>query len=297
VSRSHAVSRAQRSAQQSAAVRCRPGTVANSELGTVPDQRCSVWRFALTLHRIRDTGTAGVMTTTADHLLEVRALDAHYGDFQALFGVSMTIAEGDVVAVIGANGAGKSTLLRCIAGAMRVRRDALRFAGELVGGEPAYAMVARGVALVPEGRRLFASLTVEENLLIGSQLGRPGPWNLQRVYRLFPMLAERRAMPAPSLSGGQQQMVAIGRALMSNPKLLLCDEISLGLAPIVIRDIYAQLPNIVSDGTSLVIVEQDIVQALKTARHVYCLQEGRVALAGEAGALTREAVSAAYFGV
>jgi branched-chain amino acid transport system ATP-binding protein len=230
-------------------------------------------------------------------LLEVRALDAHYGDFQALFGVSMTVAEADVVAVIGANGAGKSTLLNCIAGVMRVRRDALRFAGEAVGGEPAHAMVARGIALVPEGRRLFASLTVEENLLIGGQLGRPGPWNLQRVYRLFPMLAERRAMPAPSLSGGQQQMVAIGRALMSNPKLLLCDEISLGLAPIVIRDIYAQLPNIVSEGTSLVIVEQDIVQALKTARHVYCLQEGRVALAGEAGALTREVVSAAYFGV
>lgn len=230
-------------------------------------------------------------------LLEVRALDAYYGDFQALFGVSMIVAEADVVAVIGANGAGKSTLLKCIAGAMRVRNDALRFAGELVGGEPAHAMVARGIALVLEGRRLFPSLTVEENLLIGGQLGRPGPWNLQRVYRLFPMLAERRAMPAPSLSGGQQQMVAIGRALMSNPRLLLCDEISLGLAPIVIRDIYAQLPAVVEEGTSLVIVEQDIVQALKTARHVYCLQEGRVALAGEAGTLTREKISAAYFGV
>jgi branched-chain amino acid transport system ATP-binding protein len=230
-------------------------------------------------------------------LLEVRALDAHYGDFQALFGISMVVAEGDVAAVIGANGAGKSTLLKCIAGAMRVRRDALRFAGAVVGGEPAHAMVARGIALVPEGRRLFPSLTVEENLLIGGQLGRPGPWNLQRVYRLFPMLAERRAMPAPSLSGGQQQMVAIGRALMSNPKLLLCDEISLGLAPIVIHEIYAQLPAIVSEGTSLVIVEQDIVQALRTARHVYCLQEGRVALSGEAGALTRDKISAAYFGV
>jgi len=232
-----------------------------------------------------------------DRLLEVSALDAHYGDFQALFGVSIGVAEGEVVAVIGANGAGKSTLLKCIAGAMRVRRDAIRFAGEPIGGGPAHIMVARGIAMVPEGRRLFPSLTVEENLLIGGQLGRPGPWNLKRVYELFPILAERCNMPSPSLSGGQQQMVAIGRALMSNPKLLLCDEISLGLAPIVIRDIYARLPAIVAEGISLVIVEQDIVQALKTARHVYCLQEGRVSLEGEARSLTREKISAAYFGV
>ena len=232
-----------------------------------------------------------------DRLLEVRALDAHYGDFQALFGVSMGVAEGEVVAVIGANGAGKSTLLKCIAGMMRSRRDAVMFAGEPVGDRPAHSMVALGVALVPEGRRLFPSLTVEENLLIGGQLGRPGPWTLQRVYQLFPMLEMRRDQLAPSLSGGQQQMVAIGRALMSNPKLLLCDEISLGLAPIIIRDIYSQLPAIVAEGISLVIVEQDIVQALKTARHVFCLQEGRVSLEGEAKSLTREKIAAAYFGV
>jgi branched-chain amino acid transport system ATP-binding protein len=232
-----------------------------------------------------------------DRLLEVRALDAHYGDFQALFGVTMGVAEGEVVAVIGANGAGKSTLLKSIAGAMRSRGDAIRFAGEPIGHLPAHEVVARGIALVPEGRRLFPSLTVEENLLIGGQLGRPGPWNLKRVYELFPVLAERRRQLAPSLSGGQQQMVAIARALMSNPKLLLCDEISLGLAPIVIRDIYARIPSIVAEGLSLVIVEQDIVQALKTAKHVYCLQEGRVALEGEARSLTREKISAAYFGV
>jgi branched-chain amino acid transport system ATP-binding protein len=233
----------------------------------------------------------------ADRLLEVRALDSYYGDFQALFGVSMGVAEGEVVAVIGANGAGKSTLLRSIAGAMRSRRDAILFAGEPIGHLPAHDVVARGIALVPEGRRLFPSLTVEENLLIGGQLGRPGPWTLKRVYELFPILAERRHQVAPSLSGGQQQMVAIARALMSNPKLLLCDEISLGLAPIVIRDIYSRIPAIVGEGLSLVIVEQDIVQALKTAKHVYCLQEGRVALAGESGSLTREKISAAYFGV
>ena len=142
---------------------------------------------------------------------------------------------------------------------------------------------ARGIALVPEGRRLFPSLSVEENLLIGGQLGRPGPWSLARIYELFPVLAERRSCPSTSLSGGQQQMVAIGRALMSNPKLLLCDEISLGLAPIVVRDIYARLPAIAAEGCSLIIVEQDIVQALAAASHVYCLQEGRVALHGAAG--------------
>ena len=233
----------------------------------------------------------------ADPLLQVRALDAHYGDFQALFGVSMRVTEGEVVAVIGANGAGKSTLLKCIAGAMPVRRNAIQYYGVSIGGDPAHEVVSRGIALVPEGRRLFPSLTVEENLLVGGQLGRKGPWNLKRVYELFPVLEERRDQPAPSLSGGQQQMVAIGRALMSNPTLLLCDEISLGLAPIVIRDIYARIPAIVAEGLSLVIVEQDIVQALKTARHVYCLQEGRVALQGEAKTLTREKISAAYFGV
>lgn len=232
-----------------------------------------------------------------DWLLEVRSLTAYYGDFQALFGVTMEVAEGEVVAVIGANGAGKSTLLKCIAGVMASGRDAVTFAGEPVGDLPAHAVVARGIAMAPEGRRLFPSLTVEENLLIGGQLKRPGSWNLARVYELFPVLAERKDQPAPSLSGGQQQIVAIGRALMSNPRLLLCDEISRGLAPIVIRDVYARLPAIVAEGISLIIVEQDIVQALKVANHVYCLQEGRVALAGAATEMTREKISAAYFGV
>jgi branched-chain amino acid transport system ATP-binding protein len=229
-------------------------------------------------------------------LLDVRALDAYYADFQALFGVSLRVAAGEVVAVIGATGAGKSTLLKCIAGVIPSRRDAILFDGEPIGDAPAHTVVARGIALVPEGRRLFSSLSVEENLLIGGQLGRPGPWRLSRIYELFPTLAARRHVPSTSLSGGEQQMVAIGRALMSNPKLLLCDEISLGLAPVVVRDVYARLPAIVSEGSSLIIVEQDIVQALKAADHVYCLQEGRVALVGAAATLTREAISAAYFG-
>jgi branched-chain amino acid transport system ATP-binding protein len=229
-------------------------------------------------------------------LLEVNDLDAFYGDFQALFGVTLRVAAGQAVAIIGANGAGKSTLLKSIAGLMRSRPDAVRFEGVPIGDRPAYAVAARGIALVPEGRRLFASLTVEENLLIGGQLRRPGPWTLRRVYDLFPVLAERAHMPSPSLSGGQQQMVALGRALMSNPKLVLCDEISLGLAPIVVRDIYAQLPSILAEGISLVIVEQDIAQALKAAAQVYCLQEGRVALQGSPRDLTRQAIAAAYFG-
>lgn len=230
-------------------------------------------------------------------LLDIDGLDAFYGDFQALFGVSLSVEAGEVVAIIGANGAGKSTLLMTIAGMMAPRRGSIRFDGAPIGGLPAHAVVARGIALVPEGRRLFPSLTVEENLRIGGQLGRPGPWTLPRIYALFPILAERRTAPSTALSGGQQQMAAIGRALMSNPCLLLCDEISLGLAPIVVRDIYAQMPAVLAEGTSVVIVEQDIVQALKAARRVFCLQEGRVALSGQAGALTREAIAAAYFGV
>jgi len=230
-------------------------------------------------------------------LLAVRQLDAFYGDFQALFDLSVDVQAGEAVAVVGANGAGKSTLLSSIAGLIRTKPDAVTFDGAAIGGMPAHAIAARGIALVPEGRALFPSLTVEENLLIGGQLKRPGYWNLRRVYELFPMLAERAQVPSTALSGGQQQMAAIGRGLMSNPKLLLCDEISLGLAPIVVRDIYARLPLIPAQGTSLMLVEQDVVQALKATQRVYCLQEGRVALAGAAKDLTREKIAAAYFGV
>jgi branched-chain amino acid transport system ATP-binding protein len=230
-------------------------------------------------------------------LLAVRHLDAFYGVFQALFDLSMEVNAGEAVAVIGANGVGKSTLLKSIAGLLRAPPEAISFDGAAIGGMPVHAIAARGIALVPEGRGLFPSLSVEENLLIGGQLNRLGPWNLRSIYQLFPVLAERRHMPSTALSGGQQQMVAIARALMSNPKLLLCDEISLGLAPIVVRDIYARLPAILEEGVSLVLVEQDVVQALKATQRVYCLREGRVALAGAAKDLTREMIAAAYFGV
>jgi branched-chain amino acid transport system ATP-binding protein len=231
-------------------------------------------------------------------LLETHDLTAFYGDFQALYGISLTVREGETVAVIGANGAGKTTFLKTIAGLIKARPSAVQFAGEEIGSRPASDIVRRGIALVPEGRRLFPSLSVEENLLVGGYSSRhSGYWGLKSVYRLFPALAERRDAPATALSGGQQQMVAIGRGLMSNPKLLLCDEVSLGLAPIVIRDIYAVLPDVKAQGISLLIVEQDIMRALSVADRVYCFQEGRVTLSGRPQDLTKDAIHAAYFGL
>ena len=233
---------------------------------------------------------------TAAPLLETRDLTAFYGDFQALFGISLSVAAGETVAVIGANGAGKSTFLKVVAGLMPGRSGTICFQGRDIGGARAFDNVRAGIVLAPEGRLLFPSLSVEENLLVGGH-ARRGAWTLARVYDLFPALGERRRHPATSLSGGQQQMCAIGRALMADPKLLLCDEISLGLAPIVIRDIYAVLPTIKAEGTTLMIVEQDIVQAMAVADRVYCFQEGRMTLTGRPAELTRDAIHAAYFGI
>ena len=230
-------------------------------------------------------------------LLSVHGLQAFYGDAQALFGVDVTLSQGEVVAIIGANGAGKSTLLKCLTGLVRAPSEAIQFKGEAIGGLPPGEIVRRGLAMVPEGRRLFSSLSVEENLLIGGQSGRKGPWNLQRLYTLFPILAEKRNNPGTALSGGQQQMVALGRALMSNPDVLLCDELSLGLAPIVIREIYAAMPAITHEGMTVVIVEQDVTMAQRVSQRIYCLQEGRVSLQGRSDALTREQISQAYFGL
>ncbi|RSM40842.1 ABC transporter ATP-binding protein [Actinoplanes sp. ATCC 53533] len=230
-------------------------------------------------------------------ILEVSDVEARYGDVQALFGVSLRVREGETVAVIGANGAGKSTLLRTIAGLLRPTRGSVRFVGQDVTGLPAYRRQPLGITLVPEGRRLFPSLTVQENLQIGAYRRRPGRWSLTAVYDLFPRLAEMRHRSASALSGGEQQAVAIGRALMCNPRLLLLDEVSLGLAPVVVKQVYAALPAITATGTTVLVVEQDVGQALRVADRVQCLLEGRVALEGTATGLTREAVAAAYFGV
>ena len=230
-------------------------------------------------------------------LLQVRGLAAFYGDAQALFGIDVDVAAGEVVAIIGANGAGKSTFMKALTGLVKTRHDQIRFNDAPIGGLAPGAIVRRGIALVPEGRRLFASLSVEENLLMGGFAKRRGPWTLQRVFELFPILEQRRSQAATALSGGQQQLVAIGRALMSNPSLLLCDELSLGLAPIVIKEIYDALPALCAEGMTIVIVEQDVALAQRVSRRVVCLQEGRVSLQGASNALTREQISQAYFGV
>lgn len=232
------------------------------------------------------------------HLLEISGLTAFYGDFQALFGIDMYLDTGETVAMIGANGAGKSTLMRALTGIVRVGSGSVVLDGTRIDHLDAPDILLKGIATVPEGRRLFPSLTVEENLLIGAHARKgDGPWNLQSLYELFPILAERRHSPGTALSGGQQQMVAIGRALMSNPRVLLCDELSLGLAPVIIKDIYAAVPRIKAAGTSIVVVEQDIGQALKVADRVYCMAEGRITLKGRPADLSREAIHDAYFGV
>jgi branched-chain amino acid transport system ATP-binding protein len=230
-------------------------------------------------------------------LIEVERLDVYYGDFQALFGVDFRVEEGETIAIIGANGAGKSSFLKALAGLARARGDAIRLDGEAIGGRPAFDIVRRGVALVPEGRRLFPSLSVEENLAVGAHgATKDRGWSLETVYDLFPILRERRRQASTTLSGGQQQMVAIGRALMSNPRVLLCDEISLGLSPAVVRDVYAALKEVRRRGATVLVVEQDLTAALAAADRVYCLMEGRVTLEGRPDALSREAIHAAYFG-
>ena len=216
-------------------------------------------------------------------MLRAQGITAAYGDAQALFGIDFSINRGEIVALIGANGAGKSTFLKTITGLLPLRSGDLDFEGQSLRSLDAGDIVKLGIAMVPEGRRLFPSLTVEENLLMGTLSGRKGSWSLRRVFQLFPILEEKRNVPSTSLSGGQQQMVAIGRALMSNPRLLLCDEISLGLAPVIIREIYSALPTIMEEGMSLLIVEQDVQLAMQASSRVVCLQEGLVSLEGKIG--------------
>ncbi|MEM8621350.1 MAG: ABC transporter ATP-binding protein [Actinomycetota bacterium] len=229
--------------------------------------------------------------------LEMDGVEAVYGDFQALFGVSMTVGEGQAVAIIGANGAGKSTLLRAVMGQVKLRAGSITHRGADLSGVATHQRARDGLALVPEGRRLFPSLTVEENLEIGANSGRSGPWTVSRVVELFPLIEKLLGRPADVLSGGEKQAVAIGRALMSNPDVVLLDEVSLGLAPAVVQDVYRGIAEIRDQGTTVVVVEQDITLALKIADYVYCMLEGRVSLSGAPTDLDHDAVTEAYFGV
>lgn len=230
-------------------------------------------------------------------LLELESVDVHYGDFHAIHGVSLTLDEGETLAVMGANGAGKSTLLKAVSGLLGTSDGSVRFDGLDLARMAPHQRVAGGISLVPEGRRIFRSLTVKENLQVGAYSRRPGPWDLRSVFDAFPLLAERRNRAGAHLSGGEQQATAIGRALMANPRLLLLDEVSLGLAPVVVKDIYRALPSISSRGTTVLIVEQDVSQALAVADHVQCLLEGRTVLDAPAALVTRDQVASAYFGL
>jgi branched-chain amino acid transport system ATP-binding protein len=230
-------------------------------------------------------------------LLRIDGLDVGYGDFQALFGINMSVGEAETVSMIGANGAGKSTLLKAIVGLVEAMHGDIVFDGRSIGSLPAHRRVADGIALVPEGRRIFPSLTVEENIIIGGDIGRPGPWNVKTVLEAFPLLSRLLKRSGEGLSGGERQTLAIARALMSNPRLLLFDEVSLGLAPIVVRQVYEAIPVIKAQGTTVLVIEQDVNQALAVADRFYCLLEGRIALSGVPGKVSKEQITEAYFGM
>ena len=240
------------------------------------------------------------MTSDKEPILSTHALTGGYGDFQALFGIDFHIQAGEVVALIGANGAGKSTFLKSLFGLLPVASEMVRYEGRPVGGTAAHRMVGQGIAMVPEGRRLFLGMTVEENMRVAIDNARlaedKGTWNRARLFDLFPILGEKRDQPVEDLSGGQQQMVAISRALLCQPKVLLCDEISLGLAPKVISEIYAVVPEISAAGTSIVLVEQDVTLAREASNRLYCMLEGRITLTGISREISRDDIAAAYFG-
>jgi branched-chain amino acid transport system ATP-binding protein len=234
---------------------------------------------------------------SAAALLEVRDLVVHHGQLRALDGISLRVLPGEVYAIIGANGAGKSTLLRTIVGLHSPTTGSVFFDGKDVTRVRPERRATRGIGMVPEGRRLFESLSVEENLKVGATYSRPGPWTIERVYEMFGWMRERRHQPAAQLSGGEQQTVAIGRALVANPRALLLDELSLGLAPVVVQRIYGMLPQIMATGLTVLLVEQDVSQALRVASHIHCLLEGRTTLIGTPASISADQVEAAYFGL
>jgi branched-chain amino acid transport system ATP-binding protein len=233
----------------------------------------------------------------SDRILELEAVDIRYGDFQAVFGVDLAVSRGEAVAIIGANGAGKSTILNTVAGLVPLHGGRLTYRGQPLDDVAAHLRVAMGISLVPEGRRIFESLTVEENLLIGAYSRRPGPWDADSVLQAFPLLERLLGRNTSGLSGGERQALAIARSLMSNPDLILLDEVSLGLAPIVVKQVYAAIPAIRDQGTTVLVVEQDVNQALAVADRFYCLLEGRVSLTGTPESVDRARITDAYFGL
>ncbi|SHG53429.1 amino acid/amide ABC transporter ATP-binding protein 2, HAAT family (TC 3.A.1.4.-) [Kaistia soli DSM 19436] len=230
-------------------------------------------------------------------LLEIRNLDVRHGLLQAVRGVDLSVEKGETIALVGANGAGKTTLLRAIAGAHLPAGGNVRFGGTDITLVPSHSRVGLGIALVPEGRRLFSQMTVEENLILARSAGRKGPWTLDRVFEAFPNLVPRRKAKAGNLSGGEQQATAIGRALMTNPEILLLDEVSLGLSPLAVDRVYASLDTLIHGGTTIVLVEQDLRRAMRVADRIVCMLEGKIVLEGKRGEITREQVSEAYFGL
>ncbi len=230
-------------------------------------------------------------------LLQVRDLVVRYGDFEALHGIDLTVAAGETLAVIGANGAGKSTLLKALSGLLPSAEGTITFEGHDIVRESAPRRVRRGIAMTPEGRRIFPSLTVEENLRIGAFSRRPGPWNLETVLDAIPLVRAILRKDGHSLSGGEQQATAIARTLMGNPRLMMLDEVSLGLAPVAVEAVYAALPDITSKGTTVLLVEQDVRHALSVADRVQVLLEGRTVLSGPADGLSRQQLVSAYFGL
>ncbi len=230
-------------------------------------------------------------------VLSVEALDARHGLLKAVRDVSFTVSQGEILALVGANGAGKTTLLRTIAGAHKPSSGTIVFDGGDVRNVPANKRTRAGIALVPEGRQLFGNMTVEENLLVAGRTGRKGPWNYSTVLEAFPMLRSLTQRKGNDLSGGQQQATAIGRALMTNPRLLLIDELSLGLSPLAVNAVYESLQTVIASGATIVLVEQDLSRVLRVSTRIACMLEGRIVLEGRTREITKEQITEAYFGL
>lgn len=233
-------------------------------------------------------------------MLEVRDLNVFYGEFQALFNINFEVEKGQIVSLLGANSAGKSTLLKAITGILRSASGVVTFDGIRIDHQESHDIINLGISLVPEGRKIFSALTVRENLLVGSYTPRARKMRnatLEHVLSIFPLLKGRLHQKGTSLSGGEQQMLSIGRALMSQPRFIIFDEISLGLSPLVTKELYKAIHEIHTKGMTGVIVEQDVQRSLKIADYAYILHEGKITLRGDPGFFTEEAVKRAYFGL